>query len=644
VAEYRTLTSLVPRIAAGTLLMLVAATYLTGNNKSGAFNKPIYVGILLIALVVAAIFLRRPHSGAFDVALAVLASLGLVWGIATIERPQLASAGYWLGFGGKVAIGVAVLLLILGALPRPQSYPAPARIALGVIVVACCLCDLTGAIRTIDYMPYVNNNLNEINDVLGPAAGKIPESTFIPQYSALYGWLFVPLQHVLSPAGLVAAMSIFFTLLGIATVGLAVWIVRRALGTKGIVLPLALVVPLTFVTSPLAGDVSSIASLFQELPIRLFSGFAIIAVGLGDLVLLYRGSLRPRHLLLIGALCGVIAWNSQDFGVAATVVYGLMVLACSMPPARIRAFGLWAAGLVVGVASYPLFLLAIGSPLNLSFVAVYVKLFGSGIGAAPIQVPGPVLIVVPIIFCATASGWALLRLRRREAATPDAQLDIATVTLALVGTWSAVCLVYYINRAYAPGQLQTMLLPCAVCVAAMLAVVLHAPGVHTVLDRKPGRFQARWSDRLKLIPVGIFVCLCFASALRTTNPVAAARDLLNPAPGSGYINYDLPDVIAAVDRAKAYTAQRTGQLTYLGESFNYVSLATRVPSNAILYPFPLAAITSVTQIECQYLRDHHSQWMVLSANGVEAFGSSACGIYHAVDVPGLAFGQLQELR
>ena len=255
--------------------------------------------------------------------------------------------------------------------------------------------------------------------------------------------------------------------LGFVTVGLAVWMAKRVLADKGWILALALVVPITYVTSHVTGDISSIGSLFQELAIRLLSGFLIAAVGLHDLVLMYRGTLRVRRLVAIGALCGLVAWNSQDFGVAAMAAYGLMVLVVPTSSIRWRALGSWLGGLAIGLALYPLFLLAIGSPLNLSFVGAFAKLAGSGLGSAPIQVPGPVLVVVPIIICATATGWALIVARRRRRTSDDVLLNRAAIALAFVGTWSTAGLAYYMNRGYAAAQLQTMLLPCGVCVACL---------------------------------------------------------------------------------------------------------------------------------------------------------------------------------
>lgn len=648
--EHRTLNALVPRVAAVTVLVLVAGTFITNNNNdpNGSFNKPAYVAILVLGTVTTVLFLRNGRPSRFDVAVALFAAAGLTWGIWTIERPRLLNGGYWEGFGYHVALASLALLLVFAAILPLHRFAKPVRISLGIVVLAVCVFDVLGGIRTLDYMVYVNNNLNEVNDILGPAVGKIPESTFIPQYTALYGWVFAPLKGVLSPLALVGAITIFLTVLGFVTAALAVSLVKRVLPVKGWILALALVVPITYVTSHATGDINSIASLFQELPIRLFSGFLIAAVGLQDLVLLYRGTLRPRRLLAVGLLCGLIGWNSQDFGVAAMAVYGLMVLVVPTSSIRWRALGVWLAGLVIGVASYPLFLLAIGHPLNLGFVGAFAKLYGAGLGSAPIQVPGPALVVVPIIISATAAGWALMTAGRRERTSGGVDLDRAAIALTFVGTWSSAGLLYYMNRGYAAGQLQTMLLPAGVCVAILAAIAMRTKvlGEPRRLRVDPSTTWRTLSGRVTLLPVGLFVCLCFTSALLTPDPILASSELRHPPAGGGFTTYDLPGLLAAVDRARGYTAGKPGSLTYLGESFNYISLATQVPSNAILFPYPLSPASgqSIVQIECQYLDDHHSQWLVLSPDGLDAFGTGACGLYHALSLKGLIYGQLQELK
>ena len=105
-----------------------------------------------------------------------------------------------------------------------------------------------------------------------------------------------------------------------------------------------------------------------------------------------------------------------------------------------------------------------------------------------------------------------MRRRRRKGVPPDALLDQATVTLTFMGTWSLLGLLYYVNRAYAEGQLQTMLLPSAVCVAALLSIAIRSDEVRALWRRRPDLTPAQLSGKLKLLPVAILVSLCFSSA------------------------------------------------------------------------------------------------------------------------------------
>lgn len=110
---------------------------------------------------------------------------------------------------------------------------------------------------------------------------------------------------------------------------------------------------------------------------------------------------------------------------------------------------------------------------------------------------------------------------------------------------------------------------------------------------------------------------------------------------NSYANFGFPQLISEVRLAQTYTSNRSGELTYLGESFNYISLVTHVQSSALFFP---EVSPEVTQIQCQYLQSHHSQWMVLSPYSVHAYGTGACGIYKPVALRGLILGQLQELK
>ena len=132
-AEYRTITALLPRITSVTLLVLLVA--IPYDNASGSLNKPMYLVILALSCAITALFLRSHRATRIDIALALLSSGGLIWGIWTIERPSLVTY-FWEGFGARVAVGVVVMLL-LGTVVRPQMFTRRVRLGLGVLVAIC---------------------------------------------------------------------------------------------------------------------------------------------------------------------------------------------------------------------------------------------------------------------------------------------------------------------------------------------------------------------------------------------------------------------------------------------------------------------------------------------------------------------------
>jgi len=76
--------------------------------------------------------------------------------------------------------------------------------------------------------------------------------------------------------------------------------------------------------------------------------------------------------------------------------------------------GFWLTGPAVAWRSYPLFLLAIGSPLNLSFVGAFAKTRRSGFGSAGrYRCPVRSLWSFPIIISATAAGMGPIAARPR---------------------------------------------------------------------------------------------------------------------------------------------------------------------------------------------------------------------------------------
>ena len=218
------------------------------------------------------------------------------------------------------------------------------------------------------------------------------------------------------------------------------------------------------------------------------------------------------------------------------------------------------------------------------------------------------------------------------------------MTLTFAGTWSVLGLVYYVNRAYADGQLQTMLLPCRVCIGALLTISIHSHEVRTIWQRRSGLHEGRAIRKDEADSSRH--ASAFASRPRCSlQSRVGGQDPHQPSGREGFANYDFPTILRAIHTAQAYTRGKPGELTYLGENFNYVSLVTNVRSDTVLFPLPPDGLANaVIQIDCRYLEGHHSRWLVLSSFGLLIFGPNACGMYHPVALDELEYGQLQELR
>jgi hypothetical protein len=163
-------------------------------------------------------------------------------------------------------------------------------------------------------------------------------------------------------------------------------------------------------------------------------------------------------------------------------------------------------------------------PLDFSKVAWFVRQFGGGFGAEPIQIPGPVLVVLPLLVASTATclaalrahrsalldgGWAgasvLSRLLPRTGSSAPELLPLYRA--ALIGSYFGVFAVcafpYYLNRSYASGQLQIILLPLGIALAASAQLVAVSPEW-----REQGRSAKSLMLRLALsIPVASLLLL-----------------------------------------------------------------------------------------------------------------------------------------
>jgi hypothetical protein len=203
--------------------------------------------------------------------------------------------------------------------------------------------------------------------------------------------------------------------------------------------------------------------------------------------------------------------------------------------------------------------------------------------------------------------------------------------LAFVGTWSTLGFLYYVNRSYASGQLQVLLMPSGVLLVALAS--LAADERKQLL--RSGSTGARRSRRISLclFPVALLVSVGFGALLQSPNPVRAARDLTNPPAGYGFDSQLIP--MAKVRAAEAFATSRGGSLGYFGDSGNYIHLVTGLPNIQLFDdPAQFAESPTIRREGCRYLAAHATTFLLVSPTDLRPL--DLCGLYAPVAAPDLA--------
>jgi hypothetical protein len=513
-------------------------------------------------------------------------------------------------------------------------------LVLEIAVALVVSIDLASLWRTLAFMPFATNNTFLLNDMLAPVAGRVPYDNFVPGYIGLYGYVLLPFRHVMSAVALAQLALVVLSALGLLAVALGVLIAYRSMASPSFWIAAGLVVPITCVTVyHFAAPESSVGSHLQFLAYRLFPAMLLSLLGIEELARQRRGLCRTWHVPALGALAGLIIWNTLDFGLFVTVAYSVVLAIGLRQATRWKLSALWCVGLLAGLAAYPLVCLFAMRPVNLAYFGLFARAFENGFFAAPIQVLGPVLVVLPLLIASSVVGLYLLWRRRDYSHALSASSDRTVITLALIGTWGTFGFLYYLDRSFA-SELQVLLLPCGVCLVALLSLGMQERD--HLLRLQSHERGATMRVSLCLLPVALAVSLGFGSLLQSPNPVLVVQDLANPTPN--LINsFDAQVLyIGYVTDAKAYASGHDGSLGYFSDNGNFVQLWTGVP-NLNLYDEPEqgAAGDTLRSDECRYLRAHATKFLVVSLGDLPVIRRYLCGLYTPVkgEDSGLVFAR-----
>lgn len=599
-----------------------------------------YIDALLSGGIVVVLLKSSRKYRAPVVIASVAASLGITLGIFSVEMPTiLVQDVFWGGFGLSDLIATCAIASVIWIILEWRQVNHWIKICVSTLVFALCVVDFTSFIRTANFVVLPGNDAYMLNEMLAQSAGKVPGSNFVPLYESMYGWILKPFSHSLSAATLTNFAAIIFTICSISAVALGVLIVYRVMNRRSLTIAALLVVPISC-ASLFHNPAYNISPAFQDMPIRVFPGMLVGALAIEEIVQLRSGTIRRLRLFLLGILCALAAWSNQDFALASVmVVGGILVFSSGRRSSGYAPLAYWLSGLCTFSLAYVLVLAASGTPLSLHYLFYFQSLFGKGYGEYPIQLPGPVILIMPLIFATASVGWFILWKHRRTS-TVARRLNVIeeriAVTTAFFGSWTVITFVYYLNRSVAAGQLQIDLLPAAISIASLAALVLEHGDPFRPLSllkdafTKSKRGSIDGVRILSIVPITLFASLLLASTLQSPNPLNAFRDLANPPVGTAAqwpSTTDLKAEYQAFIKTLPSTDHIRSRVAYLGPFANYVTLETGIPNDTIGDVPPIGGPVTSSP-DCQFLIAQKTKVLIVDPSTAQnVFGNTLCGAF-----------------
>jgi hypothetical protein len=552
----------------------------------------------------------------------------------------------WLGFGPIILLTTLALVPFIFHLyiNRTNRFFS---ISLGLIsiliIVLLFPASIQGGKSIIDtyHSEYV------INELLAVPAGNLPYVDFIPQYGILFTWLIAPFKGFFDPDALVTLGLYLMSAATIFAVFLGVWLVYKAMNKKSLPLAILLVVPFTSIAKfpDRENYPGSIYALLSAVPGRIFYGLIIASVTL-TLQLPSKSKLR---LSTLGFLVGLGIWINQDFVIAAGVVATLFVLFFVR---GIKNLMIFVGSGTLGISIYPIILVLLGKSFRFDAVGFFALQYSGGFMAEPIQTPGPVLVILPLIvalFFASALPLYKERFKRQEI---PVELKRAVLTANFFSAWSLIGFAYYLNRSYASGQMQILFLPLSIAMASYFYYVL--PKLPTELPWSPKSFFAlqtwrgnRGKWNIAYLPIALLMALPIATTIAFPSPSVELERLTKAPAENKWPNralseaeYRLANITQGADPISL------AHLGYLGNSGNYFELKYGVESlNILNSPWDLPPAQTPLIVGCEFMKSLDKQFILLDETGL-AFASlfqdgRVCGIY-SLKKPHIADGYLWE--
>ena len=601
--------------------MLVAYNYRNKENLE-LFDQIIYVAHFSLILV---FFLRNFHkSKAINILLSISAILILLFGVITTdvyEQSGIKLVELWSGFGISVFIVLMIITLGFFLTKKSTSFNLVLNssiLKITTLLVLSCIYGLS-LWQTKDSIIDIGHTKYILNESLALSAYQIPYSNFIPQYSISYNiFTFIASKFMDIDKQLDFLMILLF-LFSVLAIVLAITIASTAFKTNRIFIPFLLIVPLTLLTPGITRDSTfgSIASLFSGIPVRLFPVIFLFLFYFNLFLKNAEAKNYPARSVLVGILGGLVIWNSSDFGPVGVASLYISIILTKLFSTRIKILQTFylSAGVLFGLAFYPVLLAFFGYKMNFDFLAFFTRQFGSGFGSQPINPLGPILVIFPLLFILFTFHFII----GFNAKQNEKFLLINSFTGVFFSIFCILSFPYYVNRSIVSGQLQLYLLPISISLAILIGLLIQS---NYFKDLRSNFREKNYYNTLINFPIVILCFIPISTLILFPNPKIELTRIFTDKKFSDVVfppetlRKWPPSTISItmdnIDLAKSFAKNNSKEVAYFGSMSNYISIKKDIRSvNVFNSPDDFLISNSSLKIGCNFLTSRRQDYLIL---------------------------------
>jgi hypothetical protein len=618
--------------------MIWTIQFFRQKNTAETFDKIIYLSAIAIGIYYSLKQMTRTKQiYKLSLAFKFFGLVSIIIGIAGLESHDSISQDYyqklWSGFGIQILILTICLAPFIYQVYTWSSLKLFSKAVLAVLSIIIVGFMFTAIFQKDNSIIDLYHSEYVINEIYAIPAGNMPYVDFIPQYGIFYSLIAGLMAKLFSISISINLILILITAGTSIAILIAIYLVFKSHNRNSLTLAILLVVPFTSITKfPNRTDYpGNIFDLISAVPIRILPGLVIGMILLN--LLTASKNIGLWKICLFGFVVGTSFWLNQDFVLISAFISILYLFLFG--DFRKKAFYIFGS-VLVGLVSYPIVAIQFGN-FRFNSIGFFALQYSSGYMAEPIQTPGPVLVILPLITALFFASTTPLILEKFKKYVIEPEFRRALITSSFFSCWSLIGFTYYLNRSYASGQMQILFLPLSVASASYFYYLF--PKVESIPWRFKDFFKKNiWAGsnlkhQIPNLSLAVLMALPLASIIAFPNPQLEINRLTN-APSAN--KWPLPKNQQAFsdieNQLSILKSTNKGEIMYFGSSGNYVDLKYGIKNTTIFNsPFDLLMSSKMVDIQCDNLKVLQPKYLLVNDAGIaiaQAFpNSTLCGIY-----------------